>query len=95
MDVVSGALVKWTAIGLGIAAALFVIDRVLRWAEDRDWIYYRKRKPTITSLATALFQAQAIIQPEKQHIVEAKREIKEDEDDDGNGKPKPDRRRDL
>ena len=53
------------------------------WAEDHDWIYYRKRKPNITSLSTALFQMQAIVQPEKQHIVDQKLEIKEDEDEDG------------
>jgi hypothetical protein len=82
-------IVKWTAIGLAIVAALLVVDRLLLWAEDRDWIYYRKRKPSITSLGTALFQMQAIVQPEKQHIVEARREIKEDEDDDGDGKPGP------
>ncbi|HWE31713.1 MAG TPA: hypothetical protein VHB97_27115 [Polyangia bacterium] len=80
---------KWTSITIGIAAAVFVIDRLLLWAEDHDWIYYRTRKPSITSLSTALFQMQAIVQPEKQHIVETKREIEEDEDDDGDGKPKP------
>jgi len=79
---------KWTLISIGIAAGAFVLDRLLLWAEDRDWIYYRTRRPSITSLGTALFQVQAIVQPEKQHIVETKREIKEDEDDEGDGKPK-------
>ncbi len=60
-----------------------MLDRVLLWAEERDWIYYRKRKPNITSLGTALFQMQAILQPEKQHIVDQKLENKEDEDEDG------------
>jgi hypothetical protein len=40
------------------------------------------------ALGTALFQMRAIVQPEKQHIVDVKREIKEDEDDDGDGKSK-------
>lgn len=74
---------KWVLIGVGIAVAAFLVDRLLLWAEDRDWIYYRTRKPSITSLGTALFQMQAIVQPEKQHIVEQKLEIKEDEDEDG------------
>jgi len=74
---------KWTLISLAVVFCAFVIDRLLLWAEDRDWIYYRKRKPNITSLSTALFQMQAIVQPEKQHIVEQKLEIKEDEDEDG------------
>ena len=74
---------RWTLISLAVVFGAFVIDRLLLWAEDRDWIYYRKRKPNITSLSTALFQMQAIVQPEKQHIVEQKLEIKEDEDEDG------------
>jgi hypothetical protein len=51
----------------------------------------RKRKPNITSLGTALFQMQAIVQPEKQHVVGQKLEIREDEDEDGDrrGKRKP------
>ncbi len=74
---------RWTLISLAVVFGAFVIDRLLLWAEDRDWIYYRKRKPNITSLGTALFQMQAIVQPEKQHIVEQRLEIKEDEDEDG------------
>lgn len=74
---------KWTLITVAVVVGAFVLDRLLLWAEDRDWIYYRKRKPNITSLSTALFQMQAIVQPEKQHIVEQKLEIKEDEDEDG------------
>jgi hypothetical protein len=74
---------KWMLIAVGIGVAAFVVDRLLLWAEDRDWIYYRKRKPNITSLGTALFQMQAIVQPEKQHIVEQELEIKEDEDEEG------------
>ena len=76
-------MVRWTLIAVGVAVAAFVVDRLLLWAEERDWIYYRKRKPSITSLGTALFQMQAIVQPEKQHIVEQELEIKEDEDEDG------------
>jgi hypothetical protein len=76
-------LLKWTLIAAGIAFGAFLIDRLLLWAEDRDWIYYRTRKPSITSLGTALFLMQAIVQPETQHVVEQKLEIKEDEDEDG------------
>lgn len=79
---------RWTLISLAVVFGAFVVDRLLLWAEDRDWIYYRKRKPNITSLSTALFQMQAIVQPEKQHIADQKLEIKEDEDEDGDKGPK-------
>jgi len=78
---------RWTiaAAEQGAGVALTLAGALMRalWAEDRDWIYYRKRKPNITSLGTALFQMQAIVQPEKQHIVEQELEIKEDEDEEG------------
>jgi hypothetical protein len=79
---------KWTLAILG----LFAIDRLLLAAEDRGWIYYRKRKPHLVSqcMSAALFQMQAILQPDTQHIVEQQREIREDEDEDGRKVPSPD-----
>jgi hypothetical protein len=71
---------KWAL----VVVALGLVDRLLLWAEDRDWIYYRKHKPSGTSMATALFQLQAIAQPEKQHVVDQQRAIQDertDEDD--------------
>jgi hypothetical protein len=76
---------KWVI----IVGAVFALDRLLLWFEDRGWLYYRKRRPNITSLGTALFQVQAIIQPEKQHVVEHQLEIREDEDDEAGKPPKP------
>jgi hypothetical protein len=52
-------------------------------------IPHSEHAPSITSLGTALFQMQAIVQPEKQHIVESQLEIKEAEADEGDGKPTP------
>jgi hypothetical protein len=76
-----------TLLGLGILVGAIVLDRLLRAAEDRGWIYYRKHKPSGASFVAALFQIQAIFQPEKQHIIEQKREIKEDGDADGGEGP--------
>jgi hypothetical protein len=72
--------VKWILIVVGILA----IDRLLLAAEEGGWIYYRRRKPhLILCMAAALFQMQSILQPETQHIVEQKQEMREDEDEDG------------
>lgn len=72
-----------------IAAALFALDRLLLWAEDRDWIRYRKRPPSSTGIGTAFLQMQAIVERDKQHIVDQQREIREDEDEDGGSRPPP------
>ena len=72
-----------------VVVALGLVDRLLLWAEDRDWIYYRTRKASLTSVASALFQLQAIAQPEKQHIVDQQRKIHEESADEDDSPPPP------
>ena len=72
-----------------VAVALAVIDRLLLWAEDRDWIYYRTRKVKLSGVASALLHLQAIVEHEKQHIVEQQRKIHEESADEGDGPPPP------
>jgi hypothetical protein len=74
---------RWWMWVLTLGGLGLVVDRILLAAEARGWIYYRKNKPSVTSVGTALFQLQAIVQPEKQHVVEQQLAIKEDEDEDG------------
>jgi len=35
----------WFAILIAAAIALFVLDRLALWMDDRGWLYYRKRRP--------------------------------------------------
>jgi hypothetical protein len=76
---------KWAL----VVVALGIVDRLLLWAEDNDWIYYRKRKANWTSMATSLFQLQSIVQPEKQHIVDQQRKIHEEKEDEDDIPPPP------
>ena len=78
---------RWWIWMILVIVALPVVDRLLLAAEERGWIYYRKRSPSPGTVSAALFQLHAIFQPEKQHIVEKQREIKEDQDEDGDKKP--------
>ena len=53
------------------AVALFVVDRLLRKAEDRGWIYYRTKKAASGSLTAAAFgPAFDVLQPTRQVIVD-------------------------
>lgn len=72
-----------------VVAALGCVDRLLLWAEDHDWIYYRRHKPSRTSMATALFQLQSIVQPEKQHVVDEERKIQDDREEEDDIPPPP------
>jgi hypothetical protein len=72
-----------------VVVALGVVDRLLLWLEDHDWIYYRTRRPSLTSVATALFHLQAIVEHEKQHIVDEQRKIQDDRAEEDDIPPPP------
>jgi hypothetical protein len=52
-------------------AVAWLLDRVLLAAEDRGWIYYRRRKAASGSLGGAIFApAFDLLQPTRQIVVE-------------------------
>jgi len=61
----------WPALAIGAVAALFGLDRLGLWLEDRGWLYYRRKKPT-SSPMTALVAIQQAIDPGIRHVVEVK-----------------------
>jgi hypothetical protein len=79
-----------TAINLALAAVgLGVLHRCLSYAEDRGWIYYRKKRGSYGGLGvTSNFLN--IYDPSRKHLQQVVREgeWKRDEDDDGD---QPDR----
>jgi hypothetical protein len=82
------ALPWWLRYGL-VAVGLLLLDRLLLWAEDRDWIRYRKRPPGASSVGAALLQMQALFEHDKQHVVDEQRAIREDGDEEGGPRPPP------
>ena len=77
---------RWIWIFALVVMALFLLDRLALWMESRGWLYWRKtKKRTGASLGTALLEAQALIEPEKRHAVEALKE--QDADVDAQGDP--------
>lgn len=61
----------WPALAIGIVAALFGLDRLGLWLEDRGLLYYRRKKPT-SSPISAFVALQQFIEPGMRHVVEVK-----------------------
>ncbi len=76
----------WGAVG---AVALWLLDRAALWAEDRGWIYWRKRQPDRATSGNAMLEVQALLEPQKVHVVEERREAHVQREDVGaTNKPK-------
>lgn len=58
---------------LALAAALFVLDRLMLAAERRGWIFWRRTKPTSGSrsaIAGSLGELNAFASPAYRHVIE-------------------------
>ena len=66
------------------AVALFFIDRVALWAEERGWIYWRRKKAQTGAMSSILMEMDIITNPSAQHVVIAKdaKKLEERENDD-------------
>jgi len=82
----------WTAVvTFGVvttAGALWLLDRLLLRAEERGWIYYRKKKPqggTFSSgVAAAMREMDRLAaRPSVEHTIEAEKHVVEENQQDG------------
>lgn len=53
--------------------------------ESHGWIYWRRVKPKGSTIGNAFLELESIIQPSKQHVIEAR--IKEHGKDEDSGDP--------
>lgn len=74
---------RWLILVAGVVLILLVLDRVGLWMEKRGWIYYRRVKPKGSSLGNAFLEIESIVQPSKQHVIEARIEEHDEESDSG------------
>jgi len=72
-------LLGWLAV---VAAGLYAIHRLATWAEDRGWIYYRKRHGSVT-VGSAFLEIQALMEPSKRHELEQRRRNDFDDQESG------------
>ena len=62
----------------GVTAAVYLLDRLGLWLEDRGWLYYRRKRPSSSPLS--MFVAmQRFMEPGFQHVREGNQEKGEDE----------------
>lgn len=73
---------------IGVAIALFLVDRLALWAEDRGWIYWRRKKAQSGAVSSILMELNVVTNPSAQHVVEAKESKKPEERDNGDP-PRP------
>ena len=72
--------VLWIAAVLG---SVFVLHRVASYAEDRGWIYYRKKKASPGTASRAFLELQSMVDPRSRHVIEAEEQDPESEDAEG------------
>jgi hypothetical protein len=76
--------------GLVGVLAIFAVHRFACWAEDRGWIYYRKKSGRPGTTASAFLEIQSMMEPSKKHVLEVMREDEDkDAQDDSGDPPKP------
>ena len=68
---------------LAAAVLLYGLHRLALWAEGRGWIYYLRRKPSASTLGNAFLEVQAMIEPEKRQLAEARKAEIVEEDEQG------------
>lgn len=69
---------------LVIAAALFILDRLLLGMERRGWVYWRKTKrSTGPGMGNALLEMQTLVDPGARHVLEVRREVQKDSPESG------------
>jgi hypothetical protein len=68
---------------LALGVGVFVLDRVLLWAENRGWIYYRVNKPGRGASTYHLFEWNAAFDPTMRTVQEESVREEKGEDEDG------------
>ena len=74
--------------GLLAAIAIYSAHRLSCWAEDRGYIYYRKKRGSPGGAGQAFLEIQSMLEPSKKHVLEIMQK-EDDEQDDQGAPPKP------
>ncbi|MEW6336371.1 MAG: hypothetical protein ACOY3Y_18415 [Acidobacteriota bacterium] len=77
----------WLGAAAAVAASGWILDRGLLAAERRGWIFYRKRRASPGTAASAALEVHALLEPWRRHEAEERRAVRHE--DDGQGEPPP------
>lgn len=73
-------VIVWMAV---IAVGLYLLHRVALWAESRGYIFYVNTEPSRSSMGNAFLNAQSLIEPDKQSMVQVAHEEQSKEAESG------------
>lgn len=79
---------KYLLWGILVVIGIYGIHRLASWAEDRGWIFYRKKKAGGGTVGNALLELQAFLEPSKRHIIEERKKMGGESQESGD-KPNP------
>ena len=67
---------KLVIIALAIIIGGVLLHVLALWMERKGWIYYKYNKPSSNALGNAFLEVQSILEPNKKHIIQIKKEQK-------------------
>jgi len=74
---------KLVIIALAIIVGGVLLHFLALWMERKGWIYYNHNKPSSNALGNAFLEVQSILEPNKKHIIEVKKEDKKQNEEAG------------
>jgi hypothetical protein len=82
--------VKLLLILAGLAACVFLVDRLLLWMERQGWIDYRQTYPgrmNSSQVGPAFLSIGALLEPGKRHVVEQQTAVRTEREHSGDEPP--------
>jgi hypothetical protein len=76
-------LLRYVILGLAALAILWLLHSVAQWAEERGWIYYRKKRGSSGTLSAAALEVQSLFEPSQRHVLEEKKRDRVQEEEGG------------
>ncbi len=63
---------------LSVLAAGAMLHFLFLWMEGKGWIYYKRDRPSRTALGNAFLEVQSILEPDKKHVLEVRKDERRD-----------------
>jgi hypothetical protein len=69
---------KAAIIAVSIILGGMLLHLLALWLERRGWLYYKHTRPSRTALGNAFLQVQSLLEPDRKHLVELRKDEKRD-----------------